>query len=238
MIKELKYYSKTTKNIFITINIIFVVLFFLNIVLYGTTANNDNINLYAKDFSLIGSLIFILFASFNLTIYNLELKRKTKIEKNILDYIDNNKYSEALNYINDISSKRNFYSVNQMLLYYLSYLELLNNNINKAIIYLKQFNLDKQALTNTLYLVKAIFLLYITNYVTKEDHEHIYNIYITKKEEIIKLTSRSKDKNLVKTLFLVIENINIKNLNDAANKLNTTEFNKIPLIKDFITNNK
>ncbi|MCK9492792.1 MAG: hypothetical protein M0Q00_00330 [Acholeplasmataceae bacterium] len=83
MIKELKYYSKTTKNIFITINIIFVVLFFLNIVLYGTTANNDNINLDAKDFSLIGSLIFILFASFNLTIYNLELKRKTKIEKNI-----------------------------------------------------------------------------------------------------------------------------------------------------------
>jgi|SRR5690554_5331787 len=238
MTVKLKYYSKTTKNIFITINIIFVVLFFLNIILYGITANNNNINLDAKDFSLIGALIFILFASFNLTIYNLELKTKTTIEKNLKTHIKNNNYNEALTYINNINNKRNFYNINQMLIYYLAYLELLNNNINKALTYLNEFNLDKQTITNTKYLVKVIFLLYITNYILEKDYKNIYTIYKTKKAEIIKLTNKSEYKSLVNTLFLVIEDINNKNLTSAVSNLKLTEFNKIPLLQQFINNNK
>ncbi len=180
MMIDVKYFSKTTLKTYININLILVASF---VVFIGMKRVEE-----AQWLTIILLCLASVLLVTNTVVFSIEAVRKAKVEKNVANFIELKQYNDAIEFLRKIASINRFYNINQMILYYLGYLELLLDKPAKAIAYLEKFNLDKQFLPNARYLSSTIFLLYLIHYINNDSAalEKIHEVYIAKKSYLLK----------------------------------------------------
>lgn len=232
---EVKYFDEATQKTYKIINFIliasFVILFIIDSILAGLKSSKET-----QCLTIIQICIASVLLVTNTVLFSIEAIRKVKIEKNVANFIEAKKYHDAIEYLRNIASINRFYNINQMILYYLGYLELLLDNPKQATAYLEKFNLDKQFLPNTRYLGYTIFLLYIIHYNNNDSAalENIHKVYIAKKKDLLKASRWARLKNEMVYLFETIDLLNHKNMNQAAEKIVRSRLINIPMVERFV----
>jgi hypothetical protein len=176
----------------------------------------------------------------NTIVFSVEAVRKVKVEKKLANFIEAKQYNDAIEYLRNIAAINRFYNINQMILYYLGYLELLLDNPKEATTYLKEVNLDKQFLPNARYLAYTIYLLYLIYYINNESDEleKIHEVYIVKKKALLKATRWGRVKSEMAYLFETIDFLNNKDMNQVAEKIVKSRLINIPMVERFIKEKK
>jgi len=232
---DVKYFSKTTQKTYKTINLIliasFVVLFIIDGILTGLKSAEETQWLTIIQLCIASVLLVI-----NTVVFSIEAVRKVKVEKNLANFIEAKQYNDAIEYLRNIASINRFYNINQIILYYLGYLELLLDNPTQAIAYLEKFSIEKQYLPNARYLASTIFLLYLIHYNNNDSAalEKIHEVYIAKKKVLLKATRWARLKNEMVYLFETIDFLNNKDMNQAAEKIVKSRLINIPMVERFI----
>lgn len=236
MMIEVKYFSKTLKKMYKITNIVlialFTLLFILDSILTGLESSEEK-----QWLTIIHICIASVLLITNTIIFSIEAIRKAKVEKNITNFIKAKQYTDAIEYLSKVASINRFYNINQMILYYLGYLELLLDNPKAASTYLDKFDLENQFLPNSIYLAYTIFLLYIIRYNTNDSAalENIHAIYTTKKKVLLEATLWKKVKNEMIYLFDIIDFLNNKDMKQAKEKIINSNLIHIPMVERLIS---
>jgi hypothetical protein len=107
--------------------------------------------------------------------------------------------------------------------------------LDKAIVYLEEFDLNNQAAVNAIYLVYTIFLKYMVYlYLGKDEQaKDAYEIYSSKKKDLLRI-NQSKI-NEVNLLFSIIDDLEKLDFVEAKQKISDSKLIMMPFIKDFIS---
>ena len=222
-------FSKRFKLIYMISNIVLLVIGFLLYIISLSESNNNKTLIY------IALIIIAVVLIGNFIVQVFESIFRIKIEKHIANLMVLNKYTDVEKYIFKISKHNRFKNINQVMIYYISYIELMRNDLDKAIVYLEEFDLN-QAAVNAIYLVYTIFLKYMVYlYLGKDEKaKDAYELYSSKKKDLLRI-NRSKI-NEVNLLFSIIDDLEKLDFVEAKQKISGSKLIKIPFIKDFIAN--
>ncbi len=234
MMIDVKYFNKTTLKTYKTINLILIASFLVIYIIYYIYIGIKSVE-EAQWLRIILLCIISVLLVTNTVVFSIEAVRKAKVEKNVANFIELKQYNDAIEFLLKIASINRFYNINQMILYYLGYLELLLDKPAQAITYLEKFNLDKQFLPNARYLSSTIFLLYLIHYINNDSTalKKIHEVYIAKKSYLLKTARWAKSKNEMVYLFEIIDFLNNKDINQAAEKIVKSRLIIIPIVERF-----
>lgn len=210
---------------------LFVILFIVYIIIQGVQGFNRALPLGIAVLST-----FILFTVFNTLIFSFDFFPRLSIVKTITILATEEKYDEATEYLRKFCIKRRSFSTNQMILYYLGYLELLKDNISDALYYLTQFDQRKQSNMNVYCAALCLSLLYFL-YMYNENEillNEVNLIYQERKKFFIRTTKSNKE---IKTVFYAIDCFNSGNVNEGMLTLQHSHFSKLMFIKRFVARN-
>lgn len=221
-------FSKRFKLIYTILNVSFLIIGFLLYILSLSENNKSNSLIY------ISFIIIAVVLIGNFIIQVFESLFRIKVEKSITNLMASNKYTDVEKYISKISKYNRFKNINQVMIYYMAYIELLRNNLDKAILYLEQFDENNQSLVNSIYLVYIIFLKYMLySYMGKNDQvKDTYEIYLCKKEYLLRIKRLKNDE--VYLLFSIMDDLQRFDFANAKQKISGSKLIIIPFIKDFI----
>ena len=234
MMIDVKYFSKTTLKTYKAINLILIASFLVIYIIYYIYIGIKSVE-EAQWLRIILLCIISVLLVTNTVVFSIEAVRKAKVEKNVANFIELKQYNDAIEFLRKIASINRFYNINQMILYYLGYLELLLDKPAQAITYLEKFNLDKQSSSNARYLSSTIFLLYLIHYINNDSSalKKIHEVYIAKKNYLLKAARWAKLKNEMVYLFEIIDFLNNKDINQAAEKIVKSRLINIPIVERF-----
>lgn len=181
-------------------------------------------------------ILFGFFCVFNITYFAFEAIIKIKIEKKIKEFINAKQFDQGIQYLTKISKKSYTFSINQRIIYYFGYFELLLNRVDNAIEKFKNFDLKKQYILNTDCYILTIFFLFLIYYIENDKNllDEIILIYNQKKKNILKIRQKSKNREIIIHLFGIIDSLNDNNVENAISMLKGSYFSNIPFIKKFI----
>jgi hypothetical protein len=229
---NLKYNKKFTRYLLTAFNVLliasFALLFLIYVFILGIEGANE-----VKILGIGILSIFAFFVVFNVTVFLIDFLSKRRFVEVIKNYVRGGQYDTAIEYLQLACRKKRSYSTNQIILFYLGYIELLNDNIEDATYYLTQFDLSKQNAFNMYCLATTIFLLYMIYMYNKDDDSinSINSIYESKKESLIRSTKADKE---ITIMLHAIEYFNNNKVKLGISNLKNCRCANIPFIKRFI----
>lgn len=232
---SVEHYSRKSKLSFLILNISLIIISIGMFISYTIIKMNYGIS-SAKILGIVFICSMSLFFLINLIKIYLEYSKKMSITKNIVRFIDEKKYLEAKEYLEQKCKKVNFYSNFQMILYYLGYLELSLDNLNNAKGYFCQIDMKKLNYTNAKIIASTIFLLGMI-YQYEKDTFAINDIIKTindKKRNILSLTKNNVE---IDTILNIILNLNSGDKIKGIENLKSCRFKDMPFIQRYVNNN-
>jgi hypothetical protein len=207
---------------------IFVLVIFCETVVAIGDANN------AKLIAIIGLSLFVGFFIINFAIIFVNFSSIGRVSKGIRKETDAKRYDAAIEYLKKLTQKKQLYLSNQMILFQLGYLEMVQDNIEDAQYYFEEYNRSK--ITNlTVYAISSIIPLLNVIYINNNDTaklEEIKRYYKRHKAELLKLTKRNPETPI---LFNLVECINEGRLSDIdVTQFKNSRYYKIPLLRRII----
>lgn len=231
---------KSFNVIFKWLYILFVLSLFADMtVLYIFSMQTENAKTgFIFDMATIGCVVLFLI-SLGAPVFLLAHAMKN-IDNNIKRLINQNNYDAAFELLKGYAQKRHTATLNQLILYYLGYTELLRNNVDCAVDYLRQVKTKNYSTSTLNCTAQAVAFLYIVYKLTKKSgFEEIRQIYKSEKNKLISAVSRNKNPNVAKVikLYEAIGYFEEGQTAAAANKLKDTPYINIPLIQKFCDEN-
>lgn len=231
-----KHNNKLFGQLFKAINIALIAFGIITFVIYVSILGINGSD-GAKDCGIVFLSLFAFFAVFNAIIIFITFRTNNCLIADIKKYIIEEKYDMAIEHLQTIAGKRILLSsTNQIILFYLGYIELLKDNLEDAIYYLTQFNIKKQTIINSHCLATTIFLLYMV-FICKKDEKsikYINPLYQEKKASLIKATNSDQE---ITTMFNAIDSFNNNNIKECISILKRCRCMKIPFIQRFVVEN-
>lgn len=229
--------KRNIKSICMWSNVTLIIMFAVLFITFNIFKNTEKFSDFVKITAVFTLLTFVLILVLNFVVYIFEIKKKNKVSKTISKYLLKGESQYALNYIIKTNEKENFNSVNQVLLYYLGYIHLLNNEVEKGVAYLKKFDLDNQKIINSEYYLLVIFLLHTVLYIIEDpDYNYVFKKYDVRKKQLARYFDRTKFKDKANILNNAIIYLNNDSVDLARDLINQTNFCKIPIIDSYINN--
>lgn len=230
---NLKYYNKHLRKMFVAFNVLLIaamiVAFLVFVVLSGT--ENDS---RANSIGIVFLSLFGVFAILNCFVIFANVSVRKRISETVKAEIKAQRYDAAIEYLKGISQRKNLFSINQMVLFQLGYIELLKDNVEDALYYFEQFDTRKITRLNaycfamTVPLLNAIYI-HVNDGVKQNK---IKAVYEKNKAILIKLTKANDE---IILLFGMIERLNDGKIHefDIA-RFKSSRYYNIPLLRRFV----
>lgn len=166
------------------------------IVLYISGMQMDS---FILDMATIGCVLMFLI-SMGAPAFLLAHKMKN-IDNKVKRLITESNCDKAFDFLKACAQKKHSDIVNQLLLYYLGYIELLRDNVDCAVQYLKQVKTKKYSLYTLNCAAQAVALLYIALKLTNSDEfNEIRQLFNSEKDKFINKISKNKNPGVAKFL--------------------------------------
>lgn len=232
-----KYYNKFYKTLYKSFNIVLIASFVILGIAFTVLLGLNRTEQEARIIGILILGIFVTFALLNLTIVFIEFYFRSKLGSILQVYINEKRYDDAIEFLQTFCKKHKPYNINQSVLYYAGYINLLKDNVDDALFYLTQFEIEKQKVANVYYLANTISILYII-YAYKCDEKSlrdIVSVINAKCNYILKATRFNVD---ISEMLNAIKSFEENDFSACSIHLSKCRINKLPIVKRLIEKRK